>query len=248
MIYVLPTPPELRGRLLDHSRLYAYPAIPEPPPTDGFIILDSGAYALSRSGRNMTKAWMRSLADHYQRYGGERVHCIAPDVYLDPVRTIRNWQWWQDEIELPIVPVIQFKQTRRLDVYTVMQQARFYTRWRPSFVTISNPGLRAVECQDVMPTICQLVRQITGCEWLHNLGAGWDVKDIQAWAAWAEITPPGFDSIDSIAYYTAAQGGERWFGYDGSWQDTAVANARYVAEMLAAERATQTAPTAVNGI
>ncbi len=229
MIYVTPVPTPLRGRLLDRHRLDAYPSEPElPPPAGGFVILDSGAFGLSqRGGANsrspMTKAWMRGLAEHYQRYSGENVVCIAPDVFLDPAATWRNWRWWQDEIGVPVAPVIKFRQKRRLDVYDAVRQARQYAPWRPAFVAISNPGLRAIECRETMPALCRLVREAAGATWLHNLGAGWDAADVRAWRDLA-----CFDSIDSIAYYTDAQAGRAWLGAPGAgWGDTAVANAAW---------------------
>lgn len=233
MIYVTAVPTALRGMLLDHSRLYAYPAEPElPPPDGGFVILDSGAFGLAKRGGRMTKRWMRGLAEHYRRYGGENIICIAPDVYLSPDATQRNWLWWQEEVGVPVAPVIQFRQERRLDLYGAVEQARFYGQWSPPFVAISNPALRAQECRDVMPALCRLVRSASGATWLHNLGAGWDVADVRAWRDMRS-----FDSIDSIAYYTAAQGGERWSGRGDGWQETAVANA-YHATHVAAGRIT----------
>ena len=37
-----------------------------------------------------------------------------------------------------------------------------------------------------------------GFEWIHLLGAGWDLDDIKAWKSSKYI-----DSMDSIAYYTS---------------------------------------------
>jgi hypothetical protein len=221
MIYVTPVPRELRGRLTSLCRLYAYPAEPEAPPPDGFAILDSGAFGLSQRGEKMTPRWMRGLAEHYRRHGGERVVCIAPDVFLDPAATVANWHWWQKEPVVTVAPVIQFRHKRKLDVYTAIQQAKAYAPARPPFVAISNPGLRAVECRDLMPVICAQVRAITGAKWLHNLGAGWDMADIHAWRNLG-----CFDSIDSIAYYTAAQDGIDWSARGATtWPERAAHNA-----------------------
>ena len=222
MIYVTPIPTPLRGRLLPFHRLYAYPAEPElPPPAGGFVILDSGAFGLSQRGGKMDRPWMRGLAEHYRRFAAEGVVCIAPDVFLDPATTWRNWRWWQDEIGVPVAPVIQFRQKRRLDLYDAVRQARQYAPWRPAFVAISNPGLRAIECRETMPALCRLVREAAGATWLHNLGAGWDAADVRAWRDLA-----CFDSIDSIAYYTDAQAGRGWGGQPAAdWPDIAVGNA-----------------------
>ncbi len=56
--------------------------------------------------------------------------------------------------------------------------------------------------------------------WIHILGAGWSPEDI---STWREIGP---DSIDSIAYYAAAQNGEAWGQLGADWRETALYNAQ----------------------
>lgn len=226
MIYVCPRFDKMPPAMLAHCRLYAFPNEPDPPPAGGFDILDSGAFGLSQRGRAMGREHMESLAEYYRPFAGQPgYHCIAPDVYLDPDRTMRNWRWWQENVALPVVPVIQLRKARRVDLFAVQQQARFYAPWRPAFVAISNPGLRAGQSRDMVHA-CRIVREETACAWLHNLGAGWDPRDIAAWRDEA-----GFDSIDSIAYYTDARDGWLWLRgggrvpATGPWRETAVANA-----------------------
>lgn len=239
--FVAPVPPGLRSRLLDCNRLYAYPSEPEPPHPHGFIILDSGAFALSRSGQEMGLGWMRGLGGHYRThsacsdFGFLHILAIAPDVYLHPYNTIANYQWWFDNIAIPVVPVIQFEKPRDLDLHIAIYQAEAYAKFKPAVVAISNPGLRAIEAAAAMPEICKAVLSITGCAWLHNLGAGWDPVDARRWL------DLGFDSIDSIAYYTDARSGLAWqAGSDkkvkyvtgGLWEDLAVSNFHALLRML----------------
>lgn len=232
MIYVTPTPNALRGQLLSTHRLYAYPLAPKTVPDGGFAILDSGAFALAQRGQAITPAYMLQLAAHYAEYQSANVHCIAPDEYLSPAATLANWRHWHQHFAIAIVPVIQFKRAKTLDLYTAIRQAKAYAPCAPSFVAISNPALSAALSGTLMQQICTTVRAITGATWLHNLGAGWHPKDI---AAWRELAC--FDSIDSIAYYTDAQDGYKWRadGYrersKDKWIDLAVHNARIAQEI-----------------
>jgi len=238
VIYVCPRYDNWPKAMQSRHRLYAFPGSPDPPPPDGFVILDSGAFGLYQRSAAIDVRHMWRLADHYRPYAGQPgYHCIAPDVFLDPGQTMRNWRWWQDNIGLPVVPVIQFRRMRRLDLFTVYKQALFYAPWQPSFVAISNPGLRAIESATIKHA-CQIVREITGAQWLHNLGAGWDPRDI---AAWHDLGC--FDSIDSIAYYTDAHNGWRWqrgggrvLDPDADWRRLAASNAAAAAE-IASRRA-----------
>jgi hypothetical protein len=215
-------------KLLDFSRLYAFPRKPGFPPDDGIVVCDSGAWSLShRADARMSEDYMYRLAEHYRRYQSERVYCIAPDEYLNPQRTMKNWLWWTQNVpDVLVVPVIQFERVKRLDLAVVVRQARFYAPFEPSFLAISNPGLRAIE-SELMPQICDVVRKVTGAHWLHNLGAGWSPRDVREWRELG-----CFDSLDSIAYYTDAQDGWKW-RVDGKrakstddWRDLAHGNAR----------------------
>ena len=194
---------EMKLKLL--SRLYAFPALPVDIEKAPFIILDSGAWGLAQRGKSMNCNYMQRLAEHYSRFQSRNVHCIAPDVYLDPRQTMRNWEWWQTNFpEIKVVPVIQFERERTLDWYCAVRQAEFYAQFHPGFIAVSNPALRASE-SGVMIEICAAVREITKAKWLHNLGAGWSPDDI---AAWRELGC--FDSIDSVSYYEDAKRGKCW--------------------------------------
>jgi len=229
MLFVCPRFEEMDREMLSFSRLYAFPTVPDQHPLPirgGIVILDSGAFGLSQRGQQINPGWMWRLAQYYEQFSGENIYCIAPDVFLNPRQTIANWEWWQREIGLPVVPVIQFSRRKRIGLYEAMRQADFYARWKPAVVAISNPGLTALESEGIAE-VCSVVRTATGASWLHNLGAGWSPRDVRDWRELA-----CFDSIDSVAYYTDAQAGWRW-RLDGGcelcdipWRELAVENAR----------------------
>lgn len=236
MIFVCPHFEGMEEEMLKFSRLYAFPGRPGVPPADGFVILDSGAWALALRGEAMGLGWMRKLAGHYEHYCDEvGYHCIAPDVFLNPYQTQWNWEWWQENVGLRVVPVIQFPKRRRLDVFSAVRQAQFYARWQPGFVAISNPGLLAMEGEGIA-AVCAAVRAVMGEVWLHNLGAGWSSEDVRGWRELG-----CFDSVDSVAYYTDAQAGWSW-RRDGKrercerpWRELAVENARVAVKIARGE-------------
>jgi hypothetical protein len=226
LTYVLPHYPNMPAALHAHHRLYAYPIPPNPPPPNGFTILDSGAFGLSQRASQIGRTHIQKLAAHYRPYAGQPGYrCIAPDVFLDPAATMRNWTHWHGQVSLPVVPVIQFPRRGQLDLYSTLKQAKFYAPFQPDFICISNPALNAAQSAPLVE-LCALVRQATGATWLHNLGAGWSPHDI---AAWRDLAC--FDSIDSIAYYTDAQDGWLWRRDGGrqrsdqTWRDLARQNA-----------------------
>ena len=222
MNYVLCVPEQLRGRLAGFPRLYAFPR--EPEPSEGELcILDSGAFGLSKAGRqtHMSADYMRRLDEHYRRFGvAANTVCVAPDVFGDPGQTLRQWRWWHAEGMPAVVPVVQFPR-KRLDLNSVVAQCRAYAPWRPEFVCVSNPSLRAAQAYEQLRVALQVLRELLHPAWVHVLGAGWDVEDILAWGQL------GFESIDSVAYYTTAQAGESWDGAapDTDWRVTAQRNA-----------------------
>lgn len=236
MIYVMSMPRELRGRLLAHHRLYAYPQPPEPPPAGGFTILDSGAFGLAKAGAPMSNAHLVRLREHYLRWQAERVLCIAPDEFLNAHISMRRFEEWHTAASSPpIVPVIQFHRKRKIDAYSAMKQVEFYSAFplprydgRAVFA-ISNPMLRANEATHEWRTVAAIVRRAIPDAWLHVLGAGWDVHDV---ANWRDLN--AYDSIDSIAYYTDAQAGKCWQTNTisgQSWQDIAINNAAACAQI-----------------
>lgn len=217
------------------DRLYAFPRRPEGVGlAQGVVILDSGAYGLSRRGQLIGPAHMEKLNRYYSEYGAG-CWCVGPDAYLNPAATMKNWRYWHAAGYAPVMPVIQFLRAGRLDVTSALRQAAFYAAWSPARVAISNPGLTAAAAKAMgMGFICAEVRRITGCQWLHNLGAGWSPADVADWRDMGS-----FDSIDTIAYYTDAQAGWRWrldgrrerAAGDDDWRDLAAENAAVAARI-----------------
>lgn len=203
-----------RGLFDDKPRLYAYPSIPVLPTKDEFIIIDSGAYALSQKGKEIDATYMFKLSGFYKKYGASNVFPIlgiAPDKFLDPYKSMANYNFWQQYIGLPIVPVIQFTKAKKIDLYSALKQVDFYLNFknknemyprRPKIFAISNPSLTAKESKQIVYLIEYMRKQ--GIEWIHNLGAGWNTNDCKDWHK------IGFDSIDSISYYTDAERGLAW--------------------------------------
>jgi len=203
--FVCPTPTRLRGRLLDLPRLYAYPVEPElPPPDDGFIILDSGAYAAG--GRALNENHAELLHEHYSAFADERVICIMPDTLFDYEQTLYMWNWWRWTFELRVAPVVQCERRGGAGVYSTMKSmedyARDLDRWprlfgRP-FIAWSNPFLYGLEAKErgVAHSIAVIRRHVPNA-WIHVLGAGWDAKDVRVWLRELDV-----DSVDTIAYYT----------------------------------------------
>jgi len=203
-LFVCPTPTRLRGKLLDLPRLYAYPVEPElPPPGDGFIILDSGAYAAG--GRALTESHAERLHEHYSYYAEERVICIMPDTLFDYEQTLHMWNWWRVTYELEVAPVVQCERRGDPGIYSTMRSmdvyARDLERWprlfgRP-FIAWSNPFMRGIEAKErgVGRSIA-VIRQHVPNAWIHVLGAGWDEQDLRVWLGELDV-----DSVDTIAYY-----------------------------------------------
>jgi hypothetical protein len=195
-VFVYPVPAWLRGRLLDKPRLYAFPVEPEPP-GETFIILDSGAFGLSQRGRTMDVSYLGRLGAHYKRHGASDrlpIVAVAPDVYLDPQRTLDNWRGWSRRA----APVIQFAARGQISERLARVQAAEYARRRPSVWCVSNPGLRARPAKLLgIESVFRALKREYAAEWVHCLGAGWDAEDLREWAQCDSL-----DSFDSIAHYT----------------------------------------------
>lgn len=204
--YVLPTPTHLRGLLNDFNRLYAYPVVPELPSNENaFIILDSGAFGLSQQKREMNLNYMASLSKHYETYKSKNVFCVAPDVFLNPIKTVGNLKKWvQNDFFADVNVVFQFQQKKRIDIESVRYMLDEYEAIPHSkdIAFFSNPGLGGADAQSFyceIQAICELIRSY-GYQWIHVLGAGWSVDCITKWAT---FVGNAIDSLDSIAYYTA---------------------------------------------
>lgn len=187
------------------SRLYAFPAKPDTETVNEFVILDSGAFSLSLKGKEIDIPYMGRLHGYYRKYGAGNsfpVLGIAPDKFPDPDRTMQNYLTWIRLFKLPVVPVIQFSRMKHIDVFLGRKQGLFYREFGNRIIAISNPGLKAKDAQTLKILIDQLRKM--DYSWIHCLGAGWNYNDC---ADWGKL---GFDSIDSISYYSDAEKGIAW--------------------------------------
>lgn len=210
MQFVFPVPTYLLGKMFFAARLYAYPTIPEileTTPKSPFVMLDSGAFHLAKAKKGylaMDEAYMSKLALHYEKYKGERIYRIAPDVFLNPRQTIKNWErWHKNGYPADIVPVIQCEKKKRYSWKIIYEQTEVYREWQCPIVCFSNPGMRAHESPELLSEIITMIRERTGAQHIHNLGAGWDVEDVREWRRQGI-----FDSIDSISYYNSTRSPE----------------------------------------
>lgn len=203
--YVLPVPKKLRGYFVNFSRLYAYPEKPEQIENENeFIILDSGAFSLSKQGKQINKEYMLKLNNHYLNCNASNefpILAVAPDVFLNPFSTMKNYEYWKSQNYCNVCPVLQFSINKIIDYSSIKEQLDFYKEYPNSkIIFLSNPGLFAIEAisQDIN-RILSLIKSY-GYEWVHMLGAGWDAQDIVNW-----MKVKNLDSIDSIAYYNVRE-------------------------------------------
>lgn len=218
MKYIFPVPLWLRGKILEHKRLYAFPAVPEDNP----FILDSGAFALSKSGGKMDAAYLERLYKYYKKYPD--ANRVAPDVFLNPRRTMKNFKLWMDQYsDCRVWPVIQCS-SKKIEWASIEYQLDFYSEFfnRIEILFFSNPSLRAGSYpKDIFKKIKDLYR----VDWIHNLGAGWDIQDIRGYA-----TLGGLDSIDSIAYYNCYP--KNWHSEKLSKVDAVILNAKLATQYV----------------
>ena len=199
--YVFPHCPRAEGalsKLEECGRLWAYPATPVQQKCR-ITILDSGAYGLFQSGRKMSRKYFRELSEHYRTYNSKNTLCVAPDAVCDPMQTMYNFDRWHRASLFPhVCPVIQPDSKRSLNFDLYQYQVDYYVKayhskiiflsnWLPAEIAI---GLGIQRIVDYI-----LAR---GVEYIHVLGAGWNLRDVLQWH-----TVRGINSCDSIAYYTA---------------------------------------------
>jgi len=196
---------QLAPQLNEFNRLYAFPTVPD---LDGQhkIILDSGAFGLSKSGRKMDAQYLNDLALHYQKYGQQKnVFCIAPDVFKNSHQSIRQYKdFTQRYPNIKVVPVLQF-QTKNIDLFNAKKQIDEYSRLSNSgMICVSNNKFNPVKQFDELQYIVKKIRHKFKHVWIHVLGAGYSHNNVKDWLK------TGVDSIDSISYYTDAQAKLQW--------------------------------------
>ncbi len=179
------------------NRLYAYPAIPRFENNSHVVILDSGAFGLSRSGGIMNLDYMKKLSEHYFKYSRENTLCIAPDKYLDPVQSILNFRKWRkNNLYENVTPVIQRESKNIVDIDNMKMQAAFYREFADT-ICIGNSGMYGKDALDVkLSVLLKYMKEDLKYRWIHILGAGYSLEDIQNWK-----NVGYFDSMDSRSYF-----------------------------------------------
>lgn len=181
------------------NRLFAYPVIPHFE-NQKLVILDSGAFGLSMQKKKMNKDYFFELSKYYSTYTKQynRMLCIAPDVFKNPFQSMQNIKKWRYyNLFENITPVLQNSQMKIIDKDELKYQIDFYTKLNYKTLAYS------IYSADGMLHKQQNIEEVffyarkNGVDYIHCLGAGWSLEDI---AIWQNID--GFNSFDSIAYYT----------------------------------------------
>lgn len=217
--YVFPHCPKAEKQLItfsDCGRLFAFPAVPTKQKCR-MTILDSGAYGLFQSGRKITERYMQKLSEHYKKYYTDNVICVAPDVVCNPSITIRNFDRWKKlGLFEHISPVIQPDCKERVCRSLYEYQIDYYVKNHGTKTMLFSNWLTADAAIALgLPDILRYARK-KGVEYIHMLGAGWNIYDLSRWD-----TIDGINSCDSIAYYS--HGAEKRF-----WSDDPAENARRI--------------------
>lgn len=178
------------------NRLYAFPCEPKFI-NSSLVILDSGAFGLSQSGGKINFKYMQRLSEHYEKYYRKNVLCVAPDEFANPEQSMMNFQkWHKNKLFSHISPVLQCERKNEINIDSLKFQADFY-REKADTIFFSNAFLYGRHSKILkVEKVFEYCKQI-GFEWVHCLGAGWDIEDVKIWAQMNCL-----DSFDSIAYYT----------------------------------------------
>lgn len=180
------------------NRLFAFPVIPHFE-NKRLVILNSGAFGLSKQKKKMDKKYFFELSRYYSNYAKEynRLLCIAPDVFKRPDLSMKNIEIWRYyNLFENITPVLQNSKAMIIDKDELKYQIDFYAKL--NYKTLAY----ALYSADGMLHKRQNIEEIffyarkMGVEYIHCLGAGWSLEDI---AIWNSID--GFDTFDSTAYY-----------------------------------------------
>ena len=181
------------------SRLFAYPKEPHFENKGQKVILDSGAYGLSLSGGKIDLKYMKKLNEHYLKYSNKNTLCIAPDEFLNPYQSIKNFKIWIDNgFYKEITAVLQCSKKQIVDTKEILEQLKFYSKYNVKNYCFSNNFMNGeIANSTELYKIFIFMKEKMNVEWIHILGAGWNLEDIKDWK-----NIGNFDSMDSIAYYT----------------------------------------------
>ena len=209
MIYVFPhfkNKEKEISQIKGISRLFAYPKEPHFSNEGEKVILDSGAFGLSLSGGKINLNYMKKLNEHYLKYSNKNTLCIAPDEFLNPHQSMQNFKiWMENGFYKNITAVLQCSEKGIVDSKEIVEQLNFYSKYNVKTYCFSNNALTGeMAISYDLNKVFRFMKDKMKVEWLHVLGAGWNLTDITNWQSL------GSDSIDSIAYYSTKN--EKEFG------------------------------------
>lgn len=187
------------GEMQGISRLFAYPGKPHFRNNGKITVLDSGAWGLSISGGKMDNRYMKKLSKHYNEFGQYRddILCIAPDEFLNPTQSMMNLRkWFKNNYYTKVTPVIQAESKKNINIDNLKFQVDYYLNFSDT-LCFSNNALTGEMAKMFRLEELFLYAKEKGCRWIHVLGAGWSLKDIEDW-----FSIKYFDSLDSVAYYS----------------------------------------------
>lgn len=179
------------------NRLYAYPAEPRFENNSNVVILDSGAFGLSRAGLTMNMSYMMKLSEHYKKFHRDNTLCIAPDEFLNPVQSMMNLVKWRKKgLYSNVTPVIQRSVKSVIDIHDMKEQAEFYREYADT-ICIALAGIYGEDALDVnLKVLLEYMKNTLNFRWIHILGVGYSLEDIKNWKKVGF-----FDSMDSRSYF-----------------------------------------------
>jgi len=222
--YVLPIPKWLRGDLLNFNRLYAFPTIPESLGDSQFIILDSGAYTLSKRRKTMDIKYIDKLYEHYKKYKtSKNIICVAPDVAGDFKKTMKNYEYFRTKYDLNVMPVLQFPD-HEFNWSLLKYQIEFYKDFIADIQMMFFAKRGAYSSELYAYEVDKKIRYIQneiGIDWIHLFAAGWNRVECRMIGKLNnKIT------MDSIAYYLTTNNYLDWGHDKGDRQKNSIENAK----------------------
>lgn len=229
-MFILSSNHKLEPELSSFDRLYAYPNIPIIT-KEHMIILDSGAFALSKKKKKMDNDYMHKLAQHYSWYEKhDNVFFVAPDVFKFPELSMEQFLFFKGICKVDVAPVIQFKENF-VDLFSARKQIKFYAQHcQPRMVCISNHAFDIGKEADNIKLLVSMLKEQFGDIKIHVLGAGFNSVDVAKWQS------TGITSMDSISYYSDAPKHQWQFGKatvepsSKSFKEVALHNAKVAVE------------------
>lgn len=227
--FICPIPNWLRGELLEYNRLYAYPVIPEYLANSEFQILDSGAYALSKQNRKMSANYIEKLAEHYNKYKGDCIYCVAPDVGGNMFETMKNWDYWHANYDIKVHPVLQFS-NHTFDLSQIQYQLKFYKERLGESIPFLFFAKRGATVEEMFKYgihhKIKYIRSQIKNEWIHFFASGWGKHDCMLLSKMGDNF-----SVDTINYYQAAEIPQRNLTEWGYFSENKIENAIHNANL-----------------